>query len=225
MRTSHHRSLRRPPVLLGLLLLALVACDDDGGTDPVRSKEQMLRGTWDLQAAVEVEEGDLEFSYTFQADGSVRNRIGGAFLAQLREIDEVREALADEQLADVSLLDGGNVNLVGTWSLAGDSLAVTYDLLIVEVFGSVPILGKVTLPVFHEELQPEAQTSLGFTCQLQGDELTLRGESLTAGVGSAGGDGSTALDGAPSQAVDLATQYLGDQIVDRGLDGQTFQRR
>ncbi len=96
-----------------------------------------------MQAAQDVGEGDLEFSYTFQADGSVRNRIGGAFLAELRNIDAVRQALDDGLLADDNLLDGGNVNWVGTWSLAGDSLTVNYDLLIVEVFGRVPILGDM----------------------------------------------------------------------------------
>jgi hypothetical protein len=209
---------------LACALISLAACSDDT-EDPVRSKAQMLYGTWDLQAAQDVGEGDLEFSYTFQADGSVRNRIGGAFLAELRNIDAVRQALDDGPLADDNLLDGGNVNWVGTWSLAGDSLTVNYDLLIVEVFGRVPILGKVTVPVFDETLDPAAQTSLGFTCQLEGDVLTLRGESLTAGVDVAGGGGPVGLEGPGSQAVDLAVQFLGEQIVDQGLDAQTFQHR
>ncbi len=79
---------------LACALISLAACSDDT-EDPVRSKAQMLYGTWDLQAAQDVGEGDLEFSYTFQADGSVRNRIGGAFLAELRNIDAVRQALDD----------------------------------------------------------------------------------------------------------------------------------
>ena len=77
---------------LACALISLAACSDDT-EDPVRSKAQMLYGTWDLQAAQDVGEGDLEFSYTFQANGSVRNRIGGAFLAELRNIDAVRQAL------------------------------------------------------------------------------------------------------------------------------------
>jgi len=158
-----------------LAMATLTACSEDTGDSPVRSKEQMLAGTWDLQAAQEVPAGEFEFSYKFVEDGSVRQRIGGAFLSELRDIEEVRDALEGEPLADLSQLDGGNVNWVGSWMLAGDSLTVTYDLLIVEVFGDVPILGKVTVPVFHEELAPAAQRTLAFTCQIDGDVLTLRG--------------------------------------------------
>jgi hypothetical protein len=218
---SPHRRYFSPLVCA---LIALAACSDDT-EDPVRSKAQMLYGTWDLQAARDVGEGDLEFSYTFEADGSVRNRIGGAFLAELLDIEAVRDALDDEQLAGVSRLDGGNVNWVGTWSLTGDSLTVDYDMLIVEVFGSVPILGKLTVPVFEQALDPAAQTTLGFTCTLEADVLTLRGESLSAGVDVAGGGESVGLEGSISQAVDLAVQFLGEQIVGQGLDTQTFLRR
>ena len=55
--------------------------------------------------------------------------------------------------------------------------------------------------------------------------MTLRGESLTAGVDVAGGGGPVGLEGPASQAVDLAVQFLGEQIVDQGLDAQTFQHR
>jgi hypothetical protein len=200
-------------------LFGLTGCSDDTGEDLLRSKEQMLVGTWDLEAAEEIREGDLEFSYTFAADGTVRNRIGGAFLAELRDIEAVREAVEGEPLADLSRLDGGNINWVGSWSLTGDSLTVLHDLLIVEVFGDVPILGKVTLPVFNEELAPEAQRVLQLTCQMEGDLLTLRGESLTAW------QGTTGVDGPAAEAVDLVLQEIDGQIVAAGLSTYRFVRR
>ena len=40
-------------------LIALAGCSDDT-EDPVRSKAQMLYGTWDLRAARDLGEGDLE---------------------------------------------------------------------------------------------------------------------------------------------------------------------
>jgi len=215
-----HRLLTLGVLAAGCLaMVGLTACSENSDGDVVRSKQQMLAGTWDLQAAQEVTAGEFEFSYKFVEDGSVRQRIGGAFLAELRDIEEVRDALEDEPLADLSRLDGGNVNWVGSWTLAGDSLTVTYDLLIVDVFGDVPILGKVTVPVFHEELPPTAQRTLGFTCQIEGDLLSLRGESFAADIDV------TTLEGPAAQAADLALQFLGEQIVAQGLDTHTFVHR
>ncbi|MEK7369910.1 MAG: hypothetical protein AAB265_00510, partial [candidate division NC10 bacterium] len=110
------------------LVAALLWACGGGDDNPVQGKPQQLVGTWDLQAAQQVD--GLEFSYTFAAEGSVRNRVGGPFLAVLRDNPLVQQALQGEPLADVDLIDGGNLNWYGTWRVAGDSLSVTCDRLV-----------------------------------------------------------------------------------------------
>lgn len=202
-----------------MVVALLAAC---GGDDPVRAKEPPLVGTWDLRAAQQVD--GLEFAYTFAADGSVRNRVGGPFLAVLRDDPLVQQALQGEPLADVDLIDGGNLNWYGTWRVAGDSLTIACDRLGVEVFGRLPVVGTVTLPVHEQRLQPEAATQLGFTWERVGDELTLRGQALTVGVGP---DGSAPADlrGPAVDAVAATAGFLADRLRDQGLDTHVFQRR
>ena len=206
-----------------LIALTLAAC---GEKDPVQGKADLLVGTWELAAAQEVGD-EISFTYIFHQDGALRNRIGGAFLRQMREMDAVREALEGENLAEVELIDGGHLNWIGRWTLAGDSLTATYDRVVVEAFGDLPLVGQVAVPIFDQAVDPSNETTLGFTCRLQGDELVLRGESLTVGVDidAAGGAVPPGLAGAAGEVVQLAVDFIGDQIRSQGLDTQTFGRQ
>ena len=61
------------------------------GDAPPFSKARELVGTWRLNF------GDAaEFSYSFRSDGRFENRVGGAFLSALRQLDE----LGDLDLGD-----------------------------------------------------------------------------------------------------------------------------
>lgn len=212
--------------LLGTLCLGLSACSDDDES-PLRSKTDDLVGTWYLAAT----EGDsdvaalVDMSYTFEAGGDVRQRIGGEVLRALREREEVQNALAGEDLGNVDRIDGANLNWIGTWSLSGDSLHVEFDLLIVEVFGDVPILGKLTLPIFEQSLVPAARTRIDYICEMEDESLTLRGSAAAIGVaqGGASQDITTQVDGVTGQVTQAAIDLLSAQL--QGLDTQRYVRR
>jgi hypothetical protein len=207
-----------------VLILGLGACGDDD-TSPTASKSDMLVGTWYLQST----EGDsdvaslVSVSYLFESAGRVRQRVGGKFLQALRETEAIRAALEGEDLSSTDRIDGANMNWVGDWTLAGDSLHVTFDLLIVEVFGDVPILGKVTVPVFDQILSPSEQMELNYTCDLSDGVLSLRGSSVAVGVGANSQQVEAQIEGAPGQLAQQAADLLWAQI--EGLDTQRYVRR
>ncbi len=206
-----------------LLASILVACSDK--ENPAQSKTDLLADTWELASAREVGDGDvISFSYIFSRDGEVRNRIGGPFLRQLRDIEAVQQALEGEELAQVDLIDGGYINWVGRWTLQGDSLTATYDRLVVEAFGDLPLIGRVAVPVFDQMLDPSAETRLDFTCSLEGDQLSLRGEALSAGVGGETTQVPAAVTGPAGEVVQLVGDFLTEEIRSQGLDTQTFVR-
>ena len=97
-------------------ILSIVLLWSCGSDDPVsETKERQLVGTWELEATRHLGGEDAyEFSYTFWDNGDVRNRVGGPFLAALRELEVIpKEDLG--QLAEIDELDGGNLNWLGTW--------------------------------------------------------------------------------------------------------------
>ncbi len=208
------------------VVLSLTACGSDDSV-PMRSKADQLVGTWYLQAT----EGDggvaslVSISYTFEPGGAVRQRIGGEFLRALRESEAVKAAIEGEDLGNADSIDGANLNWIGQWTLEGDSVHVTFDLLIVEVFGDFPILGKLTIPIFEQGIQPVAQTSIDYTCELTDRELILRGNSAAVGVDTDGAshDITTQIEGAAGQAAQAAADLLSAQLT--GLDTQTYVRR
>ncbi len=205
-------------------VFALSGCGDDDAS-PTQSKADLLVGTWYLEST----EGDSDLavlvnvSYTFEPGGGVRQRVGGEFLRVLRETEAVQQALEGEDLGNADRIDGANLNWIGEWTLSGDSLHVAFDLLIVEVFGDVLIIGKVTLPVFEQALNPAAQTELDYTCELAEGILSLRGRAVAIGVGAGSGQLTEQVEGTAGelaqQAVDLLATHL------EGQDTQRYAKR
>jgi hypothetical protein len=62
-----------------------------------------------------------------------------------------------------------------------DTLEVVFETLDVALFGSV--LGvQISVPVHQLQLPSDKDYRLSYTCSITGDELILRGKSLTVGV-------------------------------------------
>lgn len=147
----------------------------DFGEAPLFAKAGQLVGTWQLE--LPGDEG-IEFTYTFAADGSFKNRIGGTFLQALRELDEFREL----DLGQLDQFDGGFVELSGTWRPGDGTLDLEYEQIKLELFASLPLLGNISLDVLREDLGAGAESAASFDCAVNGNELLLRGNSLTLGV-------------------------------------------
>lgn len=147
----------------------------DFGQAPLFAKAGQLVGTWQLELP-----GDesFEFTYTFAADGSFKNRIGGAFLQALRELDEFREL----DLGRLDQFDGGFVEFSGIWRPSDGTLDLEYEQVKLELFASLPLLGNISLDVLREDLGAGAESAVSFDCAVDGNELLLRGDSLTLGV-------------------------------------------
>ena len=203
-------------------VLCTAGCGDDT-SDPLSSKERQLKGEWILPLA-EVDQDDLQFSYRFDSGGAVRNRIGGAFLKSLRELDEA----ADVDLGELSNVDGGYVNWLGNWSVSADSLQLNFSSLTIELFGEVPIVGRVTIPVYQQDFDASEAPALLFTCELMTDQLTLRGESLTAGIPldpDVPGSPTPELSPLGTAAITLVGDFLIDFIRQESLDEFLFARK
>ncbi len=211
--------------LLGIVAVGLVACGDDDS--PTRSKADLLVGTWYMEATEDDSDvaSLVNVSYTFEPAGGVRQRVGGEFLRALRELEEVQTAVEGENLGQTERIDGGNLNWIGEWTLAGDSLHVEFDLLIIEVFGDVPILGKITLPVFEQALTPAARTQIDYNCELVDEVLTLTGSSTAVGIAASGNSQNVTsqIDGVPGQVAQDAIDLLSAQL--QGLNTQRYIRR
>jgi hypothetical protein len=76
--------------------------------------------------------------------------------------------------------DGGFVEFSGTWRPGDGTLNLEYDQVSLELFGSLPLLGQISLDVLKEDLGAGAESSATFDCAV--DELQLRGDLLTLGV-------------------------------------------
>ena len=149
----------------------------DFGDTPLFEKANQLVGTWSLELPG-IDDERFEFTYTFEADGNFSNRIGGAFLSALQELDEFR----DLDLGQLDQFDGGTVVLTGTWRPGDGTLGLDYEEMQLELFASLPLLGNITIGILQEDLGTGAETSTTFDCAVDGDELRLRGSSLTLGV-------------------------------------------
>ena len=149
----------------------------DFGDAPLFEKANQLVGTWSLELPG-IDDERFEFTYTFEADGNFSNRIGGAFLSALQELDEFR----DLDLGQLDQFDGGTVVLTGTWRPGDGTLGLDYEEMQLELFASLPLLGNITIGILQEDLGTGAETSTTFDCAVDGDELRLRGSSLTLGV-------------------------------------------
>jgi len=212
MRTN----LRAFGLLLGIVLLS--GCGEDE-TNPLSAKEEQLIGSWRLDVPA-VDDEDFEFTYAFGRDGSVTNRIGGAFLKRLQEVEGI-------DIEDLKGVDGGVVNLRGQWTLTGDTLDVVFETLDIALFGSV--LGvRLSVPVHQVELDESEEYSLSFVCSIAGDELTLKGKALTLGVplGEAVEAEIPADDVGTigRRAIELARDFLLEKIREDNLDEAVFVR-
>lgn len=136
-----------------------------------------LLGSWLLDLPA-VSTDTFSFIYTFDEDGRFANRIGGEFLAPLQEIEE----LADIDLGGVEKFDGGLLVLQGSWTTTEDSLHLEFDRIAVELIGSLPLIGKLSIEVLSEELEERVEFELGYTYSVSGDQLQLEGDSLTLGI-------------------------------------------
>ncbi len=214
------------PAACTVALLLAVACSEDD-PNPATTKEQRLVDQWDLRAVEDLGEEDLEFSYTFAGDGRAINTMGGEFLTALRDIDELDEEIVAE-LEKLQGIDGGDLEWRGTWTSLGDSLDIRFDSLTISLFGRIPVLGKISVPVYSQALEEAEIVELGFRCGLTESELTLRGRSLTAGVTPNLGDvdqqHTDALGPVGEEAVRLAGDRLLSLVRDNDLAEFVFIR-
>lgn len=215
------------PAACTIALLLAVACSEDDPNPAAITKAQRLIGQWNLRAVEDLGEEDLEFSYTFARDGTATNTVGGAFLTALHDIDDLDEEIVAE-LEKLQGIDGGDLEWRGTWTSLGDSLDIRFDSLTISLFGRIPVLGKISVPVYSQALEEAEIVELGFRCSLTESELTLRGRSLTAGVTPNLGDvdqqHTDALGPVGEEAVRLAGDRLLSLVRDNDLDEFVFIR-
>ena len=208
-------------LLLGVALLG--GCLEDE-SNPLSAREEQLVGLWRLDIPAAVDAEDFEFTYEFKRDKSAVNRIGGAFLEKLQEQPE----LAEVDFGELENVDGGTVELRGSWSLAGDRLEVVFETIDVVLFGRVPVLGRLSVPVYYDELPAEQDYEVVYTYQIDGDELTLKGQSLTVGVPldeeAEGGLPAEGLSPAGEQAIEMMADFLLQVVRQENLDQVTFTR-
>jgi len=208
-------------LLLGVALLS--GCLDDE-SNPLSAREEQLVGLWRLDVPAEIDPEDFEFTYEFKRDKSAVNRIGGAFLKKLQEQPE----LAEVDFGELENVDGGTVELRGSWSLAGDRLDVIFETLDVVLFGRVPVLGRLSVPVYYAELPAGGDYEVAYTYRVDGDVLTLKGESLTVGVpldeAAEGGLPDGELGPAGAAAIETMADFLVRVVRQEELDQATFTR-
>jgi len=202
--------------LLTVLLLFSGCTTDDS---PLSAKAQSLLGTWRLPLG-EIPEDEFKFSYTFKKNGEVTNEIGGAFLQRLRDLAAAQQIDLGE-LNNLEQIDGANLILKGTWTADGDTLCILFTQAEVELFSTLPIIGRVGVPVHREPLPAEENVDIRFTCILNGNELNLRGDALTVGI-SLGQNSEQiqieALGPLGNEALRLAREQLGEVIQQEELN-------
>jgi len=194
-------------LLLGLAL-SLTGCGDDDA-NPLSSAERDLIGTWGLDLGA-VDDDDLAITYTFDADHRASHRLGGAFLRRLRDSELLQEADLGE-LTAIDQIDGAFVAWDGTWAIQGDSLTVLFDQIAVAVFGDLPIIGRLSVPVHAQALEGEQRAEVVYAYQISDEQLTLRGEAASAGVATQAADEQTAqLDPLSRAALEAVTEALAE---------------
>ena len=185
-----------------------------------------LVGAWRLEIPG-IADDSFEFLYTFEVSGGVTNRIGGKFLKELQKLEELQE-LTDIDLSGLEQFDGGLLNLRGTWRATGDTLELDFERLDVELVGSLPLIGEVSVEVLEEELGEGAEFEIDYTYSVRGVELRLRGKSATLGVplGDATEVGEAIEEVSPvgREALRLAGDFLGETLREQGLDELILSR-
>ena len=191
----------------------------DFGDTPLFPEALELIGTWRLDVGAT---DDVEFTYTFVADGRFTNRIGGAFLSALRELDELQSI----ELVQLDQLDGATLVFSGIWTPGEDgALGLDFDRVEIELFGSVPLLGRIDVVLPGDDLGDGAEFELALTYSVDDDELRLSGPALTLGVPLAAEDAAgtavdefTELSGTSEAALRQIASVVGGAISDRDLD-------
>ena len=192
--------------------------DGDFGDTPLFPKALELIGTWQLEVGPT---DDFEFTYTFDANGRFSNRISGAFLSALRQLDELQGI----DFGQLDQFDGGTLVMSGIWIPGDGTLDLDFDRLDIELFGSLPLIGRIDVGILEEDLGEGSEFELAFTCSITGDELRLRGPSLTLGVPLAAEDAAgtaidelTELSGIGEAGLLQIASVVGGAISDRNLD-------
>lgn len=209
------------PLLLGIALLTGCTADED---NPLSAKEEQLVGLWRLDIPAAIDAEDFEFTYEFKRDKSAVNRIGGAFLKKLQEQPE----LAEVDFGELENVDGGAIELRGRWNLAGDRLDVLFETIDVVLFGRVPVLGRLSAPVYFAELPAEQDYEVAYTCEIDGGHLTLKGQSLTVGVplDEAAADELPPADLSPAgaRALAMVADFIRQTVRQENLNQATFSK-
>ncbi len=192
--------------------------DGDFGDAPLFPKALELVGTWQLEVGAT---DDFEFTYTFNSDGRFSNRISGAFLSALRQLDELQGV----DFGQLDQFDGGTLVLSGVWTPGDGTLDLDFDQLDIELFGSLPLIGRIDVGILEEDLGEGSEFELAFTCSIIDDQLRLRGPSLTLGVPLAAEDAAgtavdelTELSGIGKAGLLQIGSVVGAAISDRNLD-------
>lgn len=202
----------------GFLLGAftLFGCLTDEAVDtPLSSKENSLQGQWRL-ALADVATEEFEFNYTFDRGGSFSNRVGGAFLKQIEQLNEIDGI--DIDTGQLDAIDGGFLVLHGMWSADGDSLDIGLETLAIEVFGTVPVLGRITVPIHEEPLM--GSNRIGYRCRVEGQRLILNGDSLTLGLGLQ--ETTSGLNPLAVEVLQLTADFALEQLSTRDEDEFTL---
>ncbi len=189
-----------------LTLVFVFGCSDET-SDPLSPKEREVIGSWRLDLS-DVDEEIVDVSYRFDRGGNAVNEVSGEFLKQLRGMEELGEV----DFGDLKNIDGGTLTWLGDWSIApGDSLEIVFERITVELFGRLPIVGKLTVPV-HEETIADP-VPMRFACAVTASRLTLTGRSPADAVTL---DGivmdAGALDERGSAALNLVVEALQGQL-------------
>lgn len=212
-------------ILSGLTLIILLStgCLDDN--TPTNSTSQPLVGTWILPLA-EIPQDEFQFSYLFKESGTVTNTLGGAFLQSLRDLAEAQELdLGD--LSKTDQIDGADLKFTGTWTVNGDSLYIHYTDAVVELFGNVPIIGRIGVPVYSADLSAEDNVDVHFIYSINSNKLNLRGDSLTLGISLDPNQPAppiAALGSLGNEALRLAIEQLGAVIQQENLTEVVLER-
>ena len=192
--------------------------DGDFGDTPLFPKALELIGTWQLEVAATE---NFDFSYTFEAGGRFSNRVSGAFLSALKQLDELQGI----DFGQLDQFDGGTLVLSGTWTPGDGTLDLDFDKLDIELFGSLPLIGRIDVGILEENLGEGSEFELAFTCSISDDQLRLRGPSLTLGVPLAAEDAAgtavdelTELSGIGKAGLLQIGSVVGSAISDRNLD-------
>jgi len=195
--------------------LSSAGCSNSGDETPLSSKEQSLLGSWRLELA-NVAAEEFEFTYAFRRNGSFSNKIGGAFLQRIEELNEIDGI--DIDTSNLDAIDGGFVEFNGTWSADGDSLDLSFETLQIEVFGTVPIVGRLAVPVHQESLTGSGENQIFYSCRFASEQLLLNGESLTLGIGLNETAQAVDLEPLAVETLGLVSGFVLDQISARDED-------